>query len=51
MLIINVGDLIEGGTDNVGDLNAQWDAFDTRAAQARDTAVAIYKTEGPEAFA
>jgi hypothetical protein len=109
-LIMNVGDLIEGGTDDVAELAAQWDAFDERARRARaplfyaggnhdltgevlrevwrerngplyyhfvyknvlflvldtedntaermqeihaarDKAVAIYKTEGPEAFA
>jgi len=109
-LIMNVGDLIEGGTDDVAELAAQWDAFDARARRARaplfyaggnhdltgevlrevwrerngplyyhfvyknvlflvldtedntpermqeihaarDKAVAIYKTEGPEAFA
>jgi len=109
-LIMNVGDLIEGGTDDVAELAAQWDAFDERANRARaplfyaggnhdltgellrevwrerngplyyhfvyknvlflvldtedntpermqeihdarDKAVAIYKTEGPEAFA
>jgi len=109
-LIMNVGDLIEGGTDDVAELAAQWDAFDQRARlaraplfyaggnhdltghvlrevwrerngplyyhfvyrnvlflvldtedntpermreihAARDKAVAIYKTEGPDAFA
>lgn len=32
--IINVGDLIEGGTDGVGDVNQQWDSFDERADRA-----------------
>ena len=32
-LIVNVGDLIEGGTD-LADLNAQWDHFDERAGRA-----------------
>ncbi len=34
-LIVNVGDLIEGGTDDLGALGAQWDSFDERAARAR----------------
>ena len=29
--IINVGDLIEGGTEDVANINAQWDSFDERA--------------------
>ncbi len=33
-LIINVGDLIEGGTEDVGEIDAQWESFDERAAQA-----------------
>jgi 3',5'-cyclic AMP phosphodiesterase CpdA len=34
-LIMNVGDLIEGGTTDLDELNAQWDAFDERADGAR----------------
>jgi hypothetical protein len=33
-LIMNVGDLIEGGTTDLDELNAQWDSFDKRAAKA-----------------
>lgn len=32
--IINVGDLIEGETDNVAEVDAQWDSFDERADRA-----------------
>jgi len=34
-LIINVGDLIEGGTEDPGEAGAQWDSFDDRAAKAK----------------
>ena len=34
-LIVNVGDLIEGGTDDRGELAGQWDSFDERADRAR----------------
>lgn len=34
-LIINVGDLIEGGTEDLADIGAQWDSFDKRARRAR----------------
>lgn len=33
--IVNVGDLIEGGTNDVAELNGQWDSFDERTAKAR----------------
>lgn len=33
-LIINVGDLIEGGTEDLDEISAQWDSFDSRAAAA-----------------
>lgn len=33
-LIINVGDLIEGGTEDLNEIDAQWKSFDTRAAAA-----------------
>lgn len=33
-LIINVGDLIEGGTEELADLDRQWDSFDERANRA-----------------
>ena len=33
-LIINVGDLIEGGTEDLDDIDAQWDSFDERAERA-----------------
>ena len=33
-LIINVGDLIEGGSPDVGELAKQWDSFDKRANRA-----------------
>ena len=33
-LIINVGDLIEGGTTNREDLTREWDSFDARANKA-----------------
>jgi hypothetical protein len=33
-LIINVGDLIEGGTDDVDDIDRQWRSFDERADRA-----------------
>ena len=33
-LIINVGDLIDGGSEDIGELNAQWDSFDERAERA-----------------
>ena len=33
-LIINVGDLIEGGTDDVDDIDRQWRSFDERAERA-----------------
>lgn len=33
-LIINVGDLIEGGTQDLTDIDAQWNSFDQRAKQA-----------------
>jgi len=33
-LIVNVGDLIEGGTDRA-ELDGQWDSFDARARKAR----------------
>ena len=34
-LIINVGDLIEGGADDAGELHREWDSFDGRAREAR----------------
>jgi len=34
-LIINVGDLIEGGTEDLVEIAAQWDSFDERAERAR----------------
>jgi predicted phosphodiesterase len=34
-LIVNVGDLIEGGTDDRLELASQWESFDERAARAR----------------
>jgi predicted phosphodiesterase len=33
-LIINVGDLIEGGTENLGEIEGQWTSFDERADRA-----------------
>ena len=33
-LIINVGDLIEGGTEDLGEIEGQWDSFDDRADRA-----------------
>jgi len=33
-LIINVGDLIEGGTEDLGDIDEQWESFDERADRA-----------------
>jgi hypothetical protein len=32
--IINVGDLIEGGTEDLGEIEAQWNSFDDRAERA-----------------
>jgi predicted phosphodiesterase len=32
--IINVGDLIEGGTEDLGEIIQQWDSFDSRASKA-----------------
>jgi len=32
--IINVGDLIDGGTEDLGEIAAQWDSFDERADRA-----------------
>jgi predicted phosphodiesterase len=32
--IINVGDLIEGGTEDLANINAQWNSFDDRAERA-----------------
>ncbi len=34
-IIVNVGDLIDGGTNDVAELNQQWDSFDERASRAR----------------
>jgi predicted phosphodiesterase len=34
-LIVSVGDLIEGGTDDRAQLDREWDAFDARARRAR----------------
>ncbi len=34
-IIVNIGDLIEGGTNDIADLNGQWDSFDERASRAR----------------
>jgi predicted phosphodiesterase len=34
-LIVNVGDLIEGGTDDHAELDRQWESFDRRAKKAR----------------
>jgi predicted phosphodiesterase len=34
-LIINVGDLIEGGTDDIEEIDRQWNSFDQRADRAR----------------
>ena len=34
-LIINVGDLIEGGSEDLKEIDAQWDSFDKRAEGAR----------------
>lgn len=34
-LIVNVGDLVEGGTDAVATIDGQWDSFDERAGKAR----------------
>jgi hypothetical protein len=33
-LIINVGDLIDGGTEDLSEIAAQWDSFDDRAERA-----------------
>lgn len=33
-LIINVGDLIEGGTEDLGEIEGQWNSFDERATRA-----------------
>ena len=33
-LIINVGDLIEGGTENLDEIDTQWNSFDERAERA-----------------
>ena len=33
-LIINVGDLIEGGTEDLGEIEGQWNSFDERADRA-----------------
>jgi hypothetical protein len=33
-LIINVGDLIEGGTEDLGKIESQWNSFDERANRA-----------------
>jgi len=33
-LIINVGDLIEGGSEDLAEIAAQWDSFDERAERA-----------------
>jgi hypothetical protein len=33
-LIINVGDLIEGGTEDLDEIDGQWDSFDERADRA-----------------
>ncbi len=33
-LIINVGDLIEGGTEDLGEIDVQWNSFDERADRA-----------------
>jgi hypothetical protein len=34
-LILNVGDLIEGGSDDPAELHRQWESFDERAGRAR----------------
>ncbi len=34
-LIINVGDLIEGGTEDLAEIEVQWDSFDERADRAK----------------
>ncbi len=34
-LIINVGDLIEGGTEDLSEIEGQWNSFDERAARAK----------------
>ena len=34
-LIINVGDLIDGGSEDVAEIAAQWESFDERAERAR----------------
>jgi len=34
-LIINVGDLIDGGTEDLDEIAAQWESFDSRAEKAR----------------
>jgi len=34
-LIVNVGDLIEGGTEELGEIDEQWDSFDQRAGSAK----------------
>ncbi len=33
--IINVGDLIDGGTEDIDEIAAQWDSFDERAKRSR----------------
>ena len=33
--IINVGDLIEGGTEDLAEIDRQWNSFDERAARAK----------------
>jgi hypothetical protein len=33
-LVINVGDLIEGGTEDLGEIESQWNSFDERADRA-----------------
>ena len=60
-LIINVGDLVEGATDDVAELHRQWDSFDRRAREARaplfyvggnhDLTGEVLRQVGMEAFA
>lgn len=44
-LIINVGDLIDGGTVDLGEIEDQWDSFDERASMSIESMIRqVYRT-------
>ncbi len=45
-IIVNVGDLINGGTNDTAELHRQWDSFDERVSKARALPGAVLAQQG-----